>query len=133
MKPCVVYFSRTGNTKQLAEAIAETAKAPVFSISEVKPAALEACDTLILGMPVEGASPAKEMQAFVDQLPTVQGKKSIVFCTWRLFGNERTMKAIEKKLAGKGYETILKTSKKFKPNKPVDLSDCLAEVKKVCA
>jgi hypothetical protein len=48
----------------------------------------------------------------------VEGKKAILFCTYRIFGNERTMKAMEKELKNKGYETILKVSKKgVKPEK----------------
>ena len=41
------------------------------------------------------------------------------------------MKAIEKELKRKGYETILKVSKKgMKPDKETDFSDIIAEVKK---
>jgi flavodoxin len=130
MKPIVVFFSRTGNTKRLAEAIAETAKTPVFDITQVDSEKLAASDLLVFGCPVEGASPAKEAAAYIDALPTVSGKKVILFTTYRVFGNERTMKAIEKQLSAKGYETILKVSKKgMKPGEEADLSKVLAEVK----
>jgi flavodoxin len=132
MKPVVLYFSRTGNTKRLAEAIAQQANAPIFSISSSEPSVVEAYDTIILGGPVEGSSPAKETRAFVERLPQAQGKRAIVFCTFRIFGNERTMKALEKVLAEKGYKTILKVSKKMKkPGEPADFSELLSEVKKV--
>jgi hypothetical protein len=37
---------------------------------------------------------------------------------WKLFGNERTMKAMEKELSSKSYTTILRVSKKgMKPEK----------------
>ncbi len=93
---------RTGNTKRFAEAIAREANAPIFAIAEAEPNTVEAYDTIILGTPVEGASPTKEIVAFAESLPPGQGKKVILFCTCRLFGNERTMKALEKQLKAKG-------------------------------
>jgi len=132
MNPVVLYFSRTGNTKRLAEAIAQLTNAPIFSIASSEPSIVEAYDTIILGTPVEGASPAKETRAFVEQLPQAQGKKAIVFCTNRIFGNERTMKTLEKMLEEKGYATILKVSKKMKkPGEPADFSEALEKIKKV--
>lgn len=87
-----------------------------------------------MGTPVEGASPAKETQAFVASINPVQSKKAILFCTYKIFGNERTMKAIEKTLSGKGYETVLKVSKKgMKPEKEADFSEIISEVKKTLA
>ncbi len=130
MNAAVVYFSRTGNTKRLAEAIANTVKAPLFDLTQVEPAKISAYDLLIFGTPVEGASPAKEAQTYIESLPAPTGKKAIIFCTWKLFGNERTMKAIEKELSSKGYETILKVSKKgIKPGQDADFSKVLSEVK----
>ncbi len=132
MKPCVVYFSRTGNTKKVAEAIAEFAKAPTFEISSAQPSVVEDYDTIFLGTPVEGASPAKETLAFVQKLPQTQGKRAVLFTTYRLFGNERTMNSVEKILRGKGYETVLKVTKKVKkPEDLADISKLLEEVKKI--
>ena len=131
MNSCVVYFSRTGNTKRLAQAIAETAKAPIFDMSGTTPSTIETYDLIILGTPVEGSSPANETKVFIESLSKVEGKKAILFCTYRIFGNERTMKAMEKDLKSKGYDTILKVSKKgMKPEKEADFSDIIAEVKK---
>jgi flavodoxin len=130
MEPCVVYFSRTGNTKRLAKAIADTANAPIYDLTSVAPSTLQTCDLLILGTPVEGGSPAKETLAFIESLPKVESKKSILFCTYRLFGNNRTLNAMEKLLTSKGYTTVLKVSKKgMKPEKEADFSDVVAEVK----
>jgi flavodoxin len=131
MNACVVYFSRTGNTKRLAQAIAETAKAPIFDVASAQPSAIEKFDLLILGTPVEGVSPAKETVAFIESMPKVEGKRAILFCTNRLFGSGRTMNIMEKMLNCKGYETLLKVSKKgMKPHKEADFSDVLSEVKK---
>ena len=131
MNACVVYFSRTGNTKRLAQVIADTTKAPIYDLASAPPSAIENCDLLILGTPVEGSSPAKETVAFIGNMPQTQGKKVILFCTYRAFGNERTMKNMEKRLAGKGYQTIAKVSKKgMKPEEEADFSEVLNPIKK---
>ena len=131
MNPCVVYFSRTGNTKRLAQAIAETVKAPIFDIASTQPSAIENFNLLILGTPVEGSSPAKETAAFIESMHKVEGKKAVLFCTHNFFGSGRTMKIMEKMLDDKGYETVLKVSKKgMKPDKEADFSEILSEVTK---
>ena len=131
MNTVVVYFSRTGNTKRLAQAIADIAKAPLFDIAATLPSTIETFDLLILGTPVEGSSPAKETRAFIENMTHVEGKKAILFATYRIFGNERTMKAMEKALSAKGYETLLHVSKKgMKPGQEADFSEAIAEVKK---
>ncbi|MGD0643442.1 MAG: flavodoxin family protein [Candidatus Bathyarchaeia archaeon] len=131
MNTCVIYFSRTGNTKRLAQAIANTAKAPLFDIASTMPSAIEKFDLLIIGTPVEGSSPAKETLAFIENMPPQEGKKAILFCTCRLWKG-RTFKILEKELASKGYESILNVSKKgMKPDKEADFSEVVNEVKKV--
>ena len=131
MNPCVLYFSRTGNTKRFAEVICELIKAPIFTLASTEPSIVTSHDLLILGTPVEGGRPAKETMAFVESLPKGDGKKAILFCTYRLFGNNRSLKILSKDLANKGYETILMVSKKMKPNQPADFSEALGEIKKV--
>jgi flavodoxin len=127
----VVYFSRTGNTKRLAQAIADAQKMPLIDIASTLPSTVEKYDLLILGTPVEGASPAKETVAFLEGMNLHGGGKAIFFCTWKLFCNERTMKAMEKTLSAKGYTTILRVSKKgMKPDKEADFSDVLNEIQK---
>ena len=131
MNACVVYFSRTGNTKRFAQAIAETAKAPLFDISTTQPSAIVNFELLILGTPVEGSRPTKETSAFIENLPKAEGKKTVLFCTNRIFGSSRTMNIMQQMLETKGYETVLKISKKgMKPGKESDFSEILAEVKK---
>src|SRR3990170_6733454 len=125
MKPCVLYFSRTGNTKRLAEAISESTKAPAFDIASSEPSIVENYDLLILGTPVEGSRPAKETSAFIERIPETEGNKAILFCTYSLWKGS-TFKILEKKLASKGYDVILRVSKKgMKPDKPADFSDVL--------
>ncbi len=131
MKACVIYFSRTGNTKRLALAIANLAKAPLYDLSITDSSKTVDFDLLIFGTPVEGASPTKEAMNYLSNMPTVHGKKVILFCTYRLFGNDRAMKTLEKELTAKGYETILKVSKKgMKPEQEADFSEVLDKIEK---
>lgn len=130
MRTCVLYFSRTGNTKLMAEAISDSTKAPAFDITSSEPSVIEDFDMLILGTPVEGSRPAKEILAFIERLPKGEGKKAILFCTYTLWKGS-TFKVLAKELAKKGYDPILSVSKKgVKPNK-TDFSGIIDEIKKV--
>ena len=131
MDPCVVYFSRTGNTKQLAQAIADDMNAPLLNIEGILPSTIETFDPLILGTPVISGSPAKEIRTFIKNMNKVEGKKAILFCTYHLFGNERTLKTVDKELAAKGYTTIYKLSKKIKREKEADFSEVLRETTRI--
>jgi flavodoxin len=132
MNAGVLYFSRTGNTKRLAQEIAETAKMPIFDIALTEPSAVQNFDILIIGTPVEGSRPTKETLAFIENMPNVDGKKAILFCTYRFLGSGKTFKILEKALAAKGYEIMLNVCKKgIKPDKEADFSEILNEVKKV--
>lgn len=127
----IFYLSRTGNTKHFAQAIADATKAPLYDLTSTQPSETEKFDIVLLGTPVEGASPTKEALAFIENMPKAVGKKAILFCTYKIFGNSRTMKNMEKQLTAKGYTTILSVSKKgLKPDESADFSEALAEIKK---
>jgi len=129
MRTCVLYFSRTGKTKLMAEAISDSIKAPAFDIASSEPSVVENFDVLILGTPVEGSRPPKETLAFIECLPKADGKKTILFCTYALWKGS-TFKILAKELAKKGYDIILNVSKKgVKPNE-TDFSDVLDEINK---
>lgn len=102
-----------------------------MDISGTLPSTIETFDPLILGTPVEGSSPAKETTAFIKNMNHKETAKAILFCTYRIFGNNRTMNAMEKELKRKGYQTILKVSKKgMKPDKEADFIEIIRDVKK---
>jgi flavodoxin len=131
MKTCVLYFSRTGNTKRMAEAISESTKAPIFNMTSSEPSVVEDFDLLIVGTPVEGFRPARKTMEFVKRLPKAEGKKAILFCTCALWKG-RTFKVLEKELSRKGYDIILSVSKKgMTPDKQADFSDSINKIKKV--
>ena len=129
MKVIVIYFSRTGNTKSMAEAISKSTKATAYDIASCDPKVVEDFDMLILGTPVEGFRPSREILTFIEQMPKADGKKAIVFCTYAIW-KRSTLKTMANRLAKKGYETILSISKKrVKPNK-TDFSDILDQITK---
>jgi len=130
MKPCVLYFSRTGNTKRMAEAISEAIGAPSFDVTSCEPSVVNDYDLVIIGTPVEGFRPAKEVKAFVENLPKTESKKAILFCTYVLWKG-RTFGALKKALGKKGYKTILEVSKKgMKPDQPADFSESIMKITK---
>jgi flavodoxin len=130
MQPCVLYFSRTGNTKRAAEAIAKAVNAPIFDLLSFDSSKIEECDLLIFGTPVEGFKPAKETLEHLEHIPKGAGKKVILFCTYRLYKGS-TFKALEKIFSSKGYTCIGEASKKgMKPDKPADFTDIINEIKK---
>ncbi len=62
MKACVLYISRTGNTKRLAEAISDLLEAPVFDIAHApEPSGVNDFNLLVIGTPVMGLRPAPEV------------------------------------------------------------------------
>jgi flavodoxin len=130
MKPCVLYFSRTGNTKRLAEVLSESLKVPAYDIAISQPTVVADYDFLIVGTPVNGFRPAVEVTAFLDKLPKGSEKKAIVFCTYAL-SKGSTLKQMSQQLEKKGCEMILAVSKKgVKPSK-TDFKDILDEISKI--
>jgi len=133
MKACVLYISRTGNTKRLAEAISELLKAPVFNIADApEPSVTQDFDLIVIGTPVMGMRPTPEVQSFVKRLPECTGKKTILFCTYAI-KQGGTLKILEKELTQKGYINILNVSKRgLKPSK-ADFTEILNEINKAIA
>lgn len=80
MQILVMYYSRTGNTKRLAEEIAtgvqevEGARCVLKSVSEVKKEDFVACDGIIAGSPVYFGAMAAEMKAVFDKYVGIRRK-----------------------------------------------------------
>lgn len=127
MKICVLYFSRSGNTKYVAEKISDSLNAKVLDINSCNISELKQFDLLIVGTPVEGFRPSKEIIAFVKKIPFVEKKKAIVFCTYALW-KARSLKSLGNDLKKKGYNIIGNVSKRgVVPNK-TDLSKIMLEI-----
>ena len=80
MKVTVVYWSGTGNTQAMAEAVAQGAKdagaeVDLLQVSETSATALESCDRLALGCPAMGAEVLEETE-FEPFFTELEGKLS---------------------------------------------------------
>ena len=84
---------------------------------------------LILGTPVEAFRPAKETMAFIKNIPQTQEKKAILFCTYALWKGI-TFSSLSRQLKNKGYECILKISKKKVIPGQTDFSDVVDQIKR---
>lgn len=128
MNACVLYFSQTGNTRKFAEAISDSLKIPaVFDMTTTEPSVVDDFDVLILGTPVHGFNPAEEAVSFVERLPEGDGKRTILFCTYRLMKG-RTFKKLEKELKKKSYSTILSVSAKGREFHKEDFSEAIGKI-----
>lgn len=86
-KVAVIYWSGTGNTQQMADAVAEGAKGAgaevsVFSVSEISADAAAAYDHLALGCPAMGGEVLEEseFEPFFSELEgSLSGKKVVLF------------------------------------------------------
>ena len=95
-KILVIYYSRTGNTAQMADLVAQGAAsvegAEVTSrpVEEVTPDELLAYDALILGSPVYYGGPAAEIKSLLDASVRhhgkLDGKVGGAFATCGVFG-----------------------------------------------
>lgn len=82
MKAVVIFWSMTGNTKMMAEAIAKGAKADLFNVSEIAPAKVENYDLVILGCPAMGADELDDTEflLFYEEIaPLLIDKKVALF------------------------------------------------------
>ncbi len=87
----VVYFSRTGHTRTMAEAVAEGARAVAGTrvrLATVAEATIEevlAADAVVVGSPVYNANVAPEVQSFINAWPfegaPLRGKVGAAFVT----------------------------------------------------
>jgi flavorubredoxin len=111
MKVFVAYDSQYGNTKLVAEKIAEGMKetegmeVALGYVKEVDPSSLAGYDALLLGAPNHMGRPSRTMKKFVDQLTKVELKaRSVaVFGTYagRTRAVDRAVEKMEKTLAKK--------------------------------
>ncbi len=87
MKTLIVYFSKFGNTRRIAQAIAETMKqagdARVISVDRLPAADFEGVDLVVLGSPTHGFTVPEAVRPALAALPAgiLAGKSVAVFDT----------------------------------------------------
>lgn len=108
-KVAVVYWSGTGNTQAMAEAVAEGAKnagaqADLFSVSDTSADAAAAYDRLALGCPAMGAEVLEESEFepfFTELEGRLSGKKVALFGSYG-WGDGQWMRDWADRLAASG-------------------------------
>ncbi len=79
MKPFVVYSTKTGNTKKVADVIAEVLGVEAKNVNDVK--TIPECSILVAGSGVYSSKPGKGMTSFLENIPKGKCKKAAVFET----------------------------------------------------
>jgi len=103
VKVIVCYESKYGNTKRLAEAIAEEMRrlggteVTTSALKEVDIDGLANCDILLLGGPTHFGGPTRRVTKFIDALGkrNVNGKSVAVFDTYLGEDFEKSVKKME--------------------------------------
>lgn len=115
MNALVVYDSKYGNTKRIAQIVANNLRkfgqAREVHIEKLKPGDLTAVDLIVFGCPTQGWGPSKDMHIFIGKIPakSLKGKKAACFdtrynkTTWLVGSAARKM---DKSLARVGPEMI---------------------------
>ena len=87
MRAAIIYFSQTGNTERVAKAISSGLESQelftdLFPLRQVIPTELGRYDLLGFGHPVFFWKPPLNVRRFINSLPSLEGQKGFVFCTW---------------------------------------------------
>lgn len=109
----VIYWSGTGNTESMAQALAEGAKIDdvnvrLMTVGEAKVEDVEKADAVALGCPSMGAEQLEEteMEPFVDSISVVvKGKNLALFGSYG-WGNGEWMEEWEERMIGYGASIV---------------------------
>ncbi|MDD4807723.1 MAG: flavodoxin family protein [Oscillospiraceae bacterium] len=96
MNIAIRYYTKSGNTKKLAEAAAEVAGVPALPVSTPL---TEPADLLFLGSSVYAGTVDREVKQFIASLDSTQVKKVVNFSTSAL--PTSTYQTVEKLLAAR--------------------------------
>ena len=110
VKVCIVYDTRYGNTRRVAEAILEgveeigEVEAVLVRPEQTEPAEMLECDVILIGSPNHYGGPTREIKEFIDGLGKVglEGRHGAVFDTYLGAGfYEKAVKGMEKRISEK--------------------------------
>ena len=112
-KTAIIYWSGTGNTEAMAEAIFDGAKevnpdTALFSVLEISADEAAAYDTLILGCPAMGAEVLEESEFdpfFTELEPKLSGKKVALFGSYG-WGDGEWMRNWEERVNAAGAQLL---------------------------
>lgn len=104
MNIALVYFSRGGNTRKIAEAIAEELQIAPIDVKKESPEVGDA-DILIIGSGTYGGKPGKELVAYLENLKPVTEKRAACFASCAA-DSTKVLGTIREILNKKGYTII---------------------------
>jgi flavodoxin len=115
MQALIVYDSADGNNRKFAEAIAHKIQKRFESIivkdfQETKAQDIERCDVLYLGTGARGSllfrrKPEKNWADFISALPAFEGKKTVLFTTYK-FSAKGMFRSMKENLLPKKFKVI---------------------------
>lgn len=115
MSAAVRYYSRSGNTRAVAEAIANAAGVPAISVDTAGAAVSEPVDVLFVGGALYAYGLDKNLKNYLKTLKKGDAKKAVVFSTSSI--SKHSLDLIRKGLADAGIPVAEETFYvKSKPN-----------------
>ncbi|MGD0451097.1 MAG: flavodoxin domain-containing protein [Candidatus Bathyarchaeia archaeon] len=105
MKIALVYFSRGGNTRKIAEAMAEELGVTAVDVKKEQPDVSDV-DLLVVGSGTYGGKPGKEMVAYLENLKPVASKKAACFSSCASGDASKTLQTMKDILSKKGYSNV---------------------------
>ena len=102
MNIAVRYYSRSGNTKKLAEAIASSLAVPAISVDSENAEIKEEVDVLFIGGALYAYGLDKNLKDYLENLDGEKVKRAVVFSTSWL--SKHSVDLIKKGLAKKGIK-----------------------------
>ncbi len=110
MRSLIVYYSQTGNTRKVAQAVhrglsAVAGSCEILPVKEVDPASLEAYELIGLGTPVWNGGEPPNVRRFLLRVPEQQGTHLFSFNTHGVMP-ELYFPSMVRKLMAKGFTVI---------------------------
>jgi len=107
MKTLVIYVStHHGNTKKIAEVIAEVLQAPLKRVDEVNVGEVEDYELIGFGSGIYAGRHHKGLFGFVEKLPSCFGKKAFIFSTKGGTPTFLNHWLLRKRLLSRGFEVV---------------------------
>ena len=115
MNIAIIYDSSTGTTAKAAERMGKTFEelghtCRVDSVAQADPADMSEADLICVGSWVKGLfiirqHPTEGTMRFIEQLGNLEGKQTVVFCTYKLAVGS-TLRQMAQALEGKGAKVV---------------------------
>lgn len=110
MKCAVIFYSQTGNTRKIAQAISKGIRniigsCDLVNIKDIKPFEIENYDLIGLGSPVWCGGEPPNVRRFIEEIPKQDGRHIFCFCTHGVMP-EHFFPTVVRRIHGKGFTVI---------------------------